>query len=151
MNSFAKYAEHFINGEGNWNSLPRMIKDCIRVNLQLRDFKGCNQLKSPIFKVFDGSPYTDKDIVDGLSFLLSLDIHSFIFIEHSTYGLKLLEQFFSVPDRYDLCYSCSSSTAFEKPITDRWGSKSVLHGIVIKITDRKQVVKSESLPTNILD
>lgn len=137
MSSFSQYANEFISGRGDWNSLPRMIQDCIRTSSRLREYKEYNKLQIPILVINGGSPYTSDDIKDGLYFLRNLGIKSFVFAESSTYALQLLEQLFSVPVELNLSVSCSSSSKYQKKITDRWGGTHDLHGIVIKITERK--------------
>lgn len=150
MASFVNFANNFISGNGNWSSLPRMIQDCVMSHSQLRDCKEYNSLQSPLLRVFSGNPYTPVDIHDGLSYLLDLDIHSFVVIENSTYALQLLEQLFSIPEESNLRFSCSCSQRYYRKVTDRWGSPREIHGIVVKITERKTVVRGKALPSDII-
>lgn len=147
MTSFLSFADNFISGNGNWNSLPKMVQDCIRVSAQLRDYKGYGQLQSPMLKVCGGAPYLLKDIYDGIQFFREMGIHSFVFMEDSTYALRLLHDLISLPDVYGWDFSLSVSKGYDKVLIDRWESRKEIYGVVVKITERK---RGKSLPSDII-
>lgn len=147
MGSFAQYADRFISGDGNWNELPRMAQDCIRVHAQLRDCTEYNQLQSPMLQVCGCSDYSPNDIRDGIQFFRMLGIHSFIFMENSTYALRFLHSLISFPDKFGWNFSLNISQGYDKIITDRWGTKKEIYGIVVKITEKR---RGKSLPSDII-
>lgn len=147
MASFVNFANNFISGNGDWNSLPRMIQDCIRVHAQLIDCTEYVQLQSPMLKVCGGSVYSPQDIYSGIQFFRELGIHSFVFMEDSTYALRFLHDLFSFPDQFGWDFSLSVSQGYDKVLTDRWNTKKEIYGVVVKITERK---RGKSLPSDVI-
>lgn len=144
MRNFSKFAEPYLQGQGNFNALPVMVQDCIRSMGQLSTYKEFNKIVHPVMLMTYGS-YSYETIKEGVEFFWTHDIHSFVFSEGSTATLGLLEMIMSVDKAMNLKLSCSCSERYFSVLTDRWNNPVELHGLLIKITEKKSESRAKTL------
>jgi hypothetical protein len=144
MQSFLSFVEQ--TDVNVLNTLPRFVRDCAITTHQINGFKESKTVQLPLFARTNanGGEYTYEEIVQGIAWLKYREFSSFIFVENSTYTLSLLERILNATSSDISQYSCSCSKSYNKTFTDKWGSMHVIHGLVIKITEKP--VKGKSLP-----
>lgn len=143
--NFGEFAKEYMKGKGNFNELPIMIQDCVRSMSQIAN--SCveyDKLRMPVLMMTYGN-YDYDTIMRGIHFFRMHEIHSFIFAESSTATLSLLECIMNMDKATGYDISCSCSERFSMTMTDRWGGVSELHGLVIKLTEKKKVSKAPTL------
>ena len=144
--TFAEYTDRFINTSATFANIPIMVQECLRVHAQLKRYPEYYQLQTPILRSMSFTKLSLNDIKDGILFLKQIGFSSFIFAEESTEALAWLEMIMSVSDKFNLSAKCSCRSSYIKIVTDpEFQNKIPIHGIVIKITDRKP-----ALPGNVI-
>lgn len=144
--TFAEYTDKFINTSATFTNIPIMVQECIRVHAHLKRYPEYYQMQTPILRSMSFTKLSLNDIKDGVLFLKQLGFSSFIFAEESTETLEWLEMIMSVSDKFNLPVKCSCSSSYTKIVTGPdFQTKIPIHGVVIKITDRKP-----ALPGNVI-